>query len=424
VRKDDAMSKLKAARQAVAGAPIDKPIDPKLLAAQAEAAKAVTEIATAFGQHAERIAEKAEGSDLHARTLRDAANSWRAVAETEIDAIRRAKGEESLKKLKEKLAKDAQVGKSNSVPRPPTIKLASIPVQPAEQKAREFYNKALEVAPDSPVCNELRLELADMYFERGEAAPAIQLLNAAIDKNPPPEQQARLRIKLGEACLLKKDVDGAMNQATVVLQDSASPLRAAAYLLKAKTHMAQKSWGEAATVLTRFRGGGTKYSNAGAVTEEGLARLAETYAATNAWAESQAAYQELIAKFGGGRFAAEARYGIGFALQQAKQFDKAIEAYADVTRRTSAEVAAKAQLQIGLCRAEQKRWQDAVNEFLVVPGTYDYADFAAQANLEAGKALVELKQPAQAKDVLQRVVRDHPGTEWATQAQKKLASIQ
>jgi hypothetical protein len=37
---------------------------------------------------------------------------------------------------------------------------------------------------------------------------------------------------------------------------------------------------------------------------------------------------------------------------------------------------------------------------------------------------VELKQPAQAKDVLQRVVRDHPGTDWAQQAQKRLASIQ
>jgi len=44
--------------------------------------------------------------------------------------------------------------------------------------------------------------------------------------------------------------------------------------------------------------------------------------------------------------------------------------------------------------------------------------------LAAGKALVELKQPAEAKDVLQRVVRDHPGTEWAQQAEKRIAEIQ
>jgi TolA-binding protein len=59
-----------------------------------------------------------------------------------------------------------------------------------------------------------------------------------------------------------------------------------------------------------------------------------------------------------------------------------------------------------------------------VPGTYDYADVAASASLEAGKALVEMKEPAKAKDVLQRVVRDYSGTEWATAAQKRLAEIQ
>ena len=48
-----------------------------------------------------RIAEKMEGSDLHVRTLRDAAASWRAIADAEIETIRRAKAEESLKKLKD-----------------------------------------------------------------------------------------------------------------------------------------------------------------------------------------------------------------------------------------------------------------------------------------------------------------------------------
>ena len=94
-----------------------------------------------------------------------------------------------------------------------------------------------------------------------------------IDAKPPAEQLARLRVKLGEAYLLKNDVNGAMGQATLVLADAASPVRAAAYLLKGKTHMAQKSWGEAAGVLTRFRGGGEKYVNAGPVTEEGLVTL-------------------------------------------------------------------------------------------------------------------------------------------------------
>lgn len=424
VRKDEALNKLRSARQAVASAPIEKPVDAKLLEGEAAAIKQVTEIANAFGEHADRIADKAAGSDLHVRTLRDAASSWRAIADAEIETIRRDRAAESLKKLKDKLAKDKVVGKSNSVPRPPEIKLASVPVTPAEQKAREFYNKALEAGPDSPVCNELRLELAQMYYDRGEADPAIQLLNAAIDRNPPPELQNQLRVKLGNAFLMKKDADAALNQALQALADANSPLRPAAYLIKGRALAMQKNWGEAITVLSRYRTGAEKYLNAGPVTEEGLVRLAEAYAASGNWPESRATYEHLIGRFGGSKWLPEARFGIGWSHQQLKEFDAAVQAYADVTRRTSSDLAARAQLQIGLCRAEQKRWQDAVNELLLVPGTYDYAEFAAKASLAAGKALVELKQPAEAKDVLQRVVRDHPGTEWAQQAEKRIAEIQ
>lgn len=423
VRKDEAVNKLKAARQAIAGLPLDKPADAKMLTAQAEAIKELSEIAAAFGEHADRIADQSAGSDLHIRTLRDAASSWRAVAEAETESVLRTRAEESLKKLKEKLAKDPPVGKSNSVPRPPQIKLASIPISPAEQKARDYYSKALDANADSPLCDSMRLELAQMYVDRGEADPAIQLLSAALDKNPPADQQQQLRIKLGNIYLMKKDAAGALNQAALALADTASPYRAAAYLVKGKAYMLQKNWSEAITVLTRYRSGAARYLNAGPVTEEGLLMLAESYAATKSWGESQATYEHLIGRFGGSKWLPEARFGIGYALQQQKQFDRAVEAYADVTRRTSSEVAARAQYQIGLCRAEQKRWQDAVNELLVVPGTYDYAEWAANASLEAGKALVELKQSAQAKDILQRVVRDHPGTEWAQTAQKRLAEI-
>lgn len=425
VRKDEALSKLKAAAQAVAAVPVDQAVDPKLTEAQAEAVKGVTEIATALAEHAERIAEKMEGSDLHVRTLRDAGASWRAVAETEIEAARRTRGAESLKRMKERLAKEPAVkGKSNSVPRPPEVRLASIPVTPAEQKARDLYNKALDAAPDSPICNEMRLDLAKMYVDRGEADPAIQLLSAALDKNPAPEQAVRLRVRLGNAYLMKKDAAGAMREALAALENANSPTRPAAYLVKGRAQMLAKDYGAAIITLSRYRNGAEKYVQAGMVTEEGLMRLAEAYAAAGSWEESRATYEHLLGRFPQGRFVTEAKFGEGLALQKAKQFDRAVEAFQDVTRRTGSELAAKAQMQIGLCRAEQKRWDDAVNELLVVPGTYDYADVAASASLEAGRALVEMKEPEKAKDVLQRVVRDYSGTEWATAAQKRLAEIQ
>jgi TolA-binding protein len=273
------------------------------------------------------------------------------------------------------------------------------------------------------VCGEIRLELAQMHVDRGEADPAIQLLTAAIDQNPPLDVLQKLRVKLGNAYLLKKDAKGAMDVALLALNDASSPLRPAEYLVKGKAFMAEKNWPEAITVLTRFQAGAQKYVTAGVVTEEGLLRLAEAYGEAESWEQSRAMYEAFLARYGQSRWVPEARFGLGVALQKTKQFDRAVEAFADVTRRTSSEMAARAQLQIGLCRAEQKRWQDAVNELLTVPGTYDYAETAAHASLEAGKALVQLKKPDEAKDVLKGVMRDHPGTEWAQQAEKTLAGI-
>jgi cellulose synthase operon protein C len=234
----------------------------------------------------------------------------------------------------------------------------------------------------------------------------------------------KLRVWLGNAYLVKRDPGGAMQQALAALENSASPSRPAAYLVKGRAQMLAKDYGAAIGTLARYRSGAEKYVQAGAVTEEGLARLGEAYAAAGNWGESRATYEHLLGRFPNGKWATEARFGKALALQKAGQFDRAVEAYQEVTRKTGSEVAARAQMQIGLCRAEQRRWQDAVNALLVVPGTYGYADVAASASLEAGKALVELKEPDKAKDVLRRIVRDHPGTEWATLAQKRLSEIQ
>jgi TolA-binding protein len=120
---------------------------------------------------------------------------------------------------------------------------------------------------------------------------------------------------------------------------------------------------------------------------------------------------------------ADARYGIGLAWQRQGQFDNAVAAYTEVTRRTVAETAARAQLQIGLSRLEQKKYQEAAQALMVVPLAYDYPEFHGQALCEAARAYVELKQPAEAAKLLHRVMKDFSKSPWAEVAQKRLAEI-
>src|SRR5262249_11298111 len=119
----------------------------------------------------------------------------------------------------------------------------------------------------------------------------------------------------------------------------------------------------------------------------------------------------------------EARYGIGWAWQQQRQFDNAVNAYNQVTAHTATETAAKAQLQIGLCRLEQKRPADAVPALMVVPFTYDSPELSAVALLEAARAYSDLKQPDKAANLLRRVIRDHPKSKWAEAAKDRLAAL-
>src|SRR5262249_32177128 len=113
-------------------------------------------------------------------------------------------------------------------------------------------------------------------------------------------------------------------------------------------------------------------------------------------------------------------YGMGWALQEQKNYDGAANAYSVVVGRTATDLAAKSQLQIGLCRMEQKRYLDAANAFLVIPTTYDYPEIQAAALLNAGKAYLQLTQNDQANRQFERLLRDFPGTPWADAAKEKL----
>ena len=159
------------------------------------------------------------------------------------------------------------------------------------------------------------------------------------------------------------------------------------------------------------------------VTDHALLRLGHVYASLTQWDQSRQSMEILLQRFPQSPWVHDARYGIGWAWQNQKQHDNAVNTYKQVTGGTAAEVAAKAQLQIGLCRLEQKRHQEAANALLVVPFTYDYPDLSALALCEASRCFVELKQPDQAAKLLEKVVKDHPQSQWAQVAKLRLAEI-
>ena len=157
--------------------------------------------------------------------------------------------------------------------------------------------------------------------------------------------------------------------------------------------------------------------------DRALARLGFAFAQSNQWEPSRACYEALVSRFPQSPWLDEARFGMGWALQSQKRYDDAVNLYTDLTHRTSAEPAAKAQVNIGVCRIEQKRPADALTALLAVPLIYDYPDCSAAACYQAARAHFDNQKPQEAADLLHRVVKEFPASEWAALAQKRLAEM-
>ncbi len=376
-----------------------------------EGVRRLHEAAKLLENHAEQL-KKQPGGDLRARTLYEVAWTYRELAAPEVESAREAQVQALLKKLGKQVAKFGT----------PHIPRSKIPLQPAEQKARAVYRTLINDFADLPLNTEARFELAELLAQRGEHDQAVKLLTEGLDKEPPPELAAKIRLRLGACHASRGNLKGALAQFNAVANDPKSPLAAQAHYRAGECLLHAKEYGEAIKRLALFRDNG-QFQNVPGVTDRALLRLGHAYAHIKDWERSRQAHEQCAGRFPTGPWAHEARYGVGWAWQQVKQYDQAVNWYTQVTNGTVTETAAKAQLQIGLCRLEQKRYPEAASALLVVPFTYDYKEYSAVALLEAARAFAELKQTDQAARLLRRVVRDHPQTPWAEAAQDRLERL-
>jgi TolA-binding protein len=351
--------------------------------------------------------------EARGRMLYEAAWGSRLLAEPEIAAARAAIQQEAIKKLNSSSSKFAL----------PEVPLDKVPLQPSEKRARGLYKTLIDQVGDFPIATEARFELAELLAQRNEHDAAVQLLNDVLDKEPALELTERIRLRLGGIHAAKGNIKAALQQFDAVASNPKSPLLGWAHYRAGEALIQNKQYPDAIKRLAIFRDQGA-WQNVAGLTDRALMRLGYSYALDKNWDQSRVAYERLVNAFPNSPWHDEARYGMGWALQQQKNLDGAANAYSQVVAHTATDVAAKAQLQIGLCRMAQKRYLDAANAFLVIPSTYDYPDLRAAALLEAGKAYIELGQREQANRQFERLVRDFPNTPWADTAKEKLEQKQ
>jgi TolA-binding protein len=420
--KDDGLLKVADARKKLA-APNLKPEEKA--AAEKALGDGLTDVRDAVAyleNQAEGLKNRQPPTEARARMLYEAAWGCRALAEVEVAAARAKIQQERWQKLKDDVAKKTPPGHTPPSVPAPAVSAGDVPLQPSEQKARGDYAALIASFPDLPLAGDARFELAELHAERNDHDTAIKMLREALDKEPPPELTDKVRLRLGACLAAKGDNHAALGQFAAVYGNAKSAYAGQAYYRAGECRLALGEPAEAVKVLAVFRDRG-EFQNLAGVTDKALLRLGHSLAQLKQWDASRQAHEQVAGRFPQSLWVHEARYGIGWALQNQKRFDEAVGVYQQVASGTATEVGAKAQLQIGLCRLEQKRYPEAATALLVVPFTYDYPEWNAAALVEAARTFGELKKKDQAVKLLERVIRDYPQSKWAEVAKERLASI-
>ncbi len=418
-RKDEALVKLETARKV-----LDQPAAPndQRMAANGtrdEAARLLSDAGQYLHDRAEAAGQKAAGSEGHLRLLYESAWCFRLASQAQIDSARLRLELDALAKLQQQ-AKAETPGQTPPVVRVPEILLSAIPLQVGEQRAQGEYQALIEAGPDSPLALEARLELSELLTQRDQHELAIKLLREAIDKEPPAEMTDRLQLRLANSYLAIDEIPEALRRFELLAKDEKHPLAAEARARAGECYFRQQDWPNAVQRLIPFRDL-QPFQNLFGVSDRALLKLGQAQAQLKQWDSSRQTLETLVNRFGQSRWVDEARFGIGWAFQNQNQHDQAVGQYSQVVNRTGAEVAARAQLQIGLCRLDQKKFAEAAPALMAVVSTYNVPDLSAMALFQAAQAYNELKQQPEAKKLLERVAKDHATTRWGELARTQLA---
>jgi cellulose synthase operon protein C len=320
--------------------------------------------------------DKAPSPLLQSRLFYEAAWAWRAGADEEVKAAR-ARIQEETKK-----------GDPADVP------LSAVPLQPAEKNARAAYESLIAAQPELlPLAAQARLELAEVHLQRGEpSAAAVKLLKQALDLEPAPDLSARIGLRLADCLFTGGDAVGGLRQLDRVGGLSDTPLAPVARYRAAAWIAGRGEWDKVVARLTPFRDEDA-LKKLDSVTDKALLLLGNAYAALGRFAPSTQAYEQLLATFADSSWRRHAYYGEAMNLQKQKKYSEAAAAYLHAYSLAPPDVAARAQIQIGVCEVEMGQYAEAAETLLAA---YDpaFPDLNVFALREAAYAQAKLGSPA------------------------------
>jgi TolA-binding protein len=288
------------------------------------------------------------------------------------------------------------------------------------EAAVESFHSVANAAPKGQRAAECHFRAGEALYALGKSSEAKAAYEASLTLNPPPELEERALHKLGWCAFRAGNWKEAA--AAFAHQLHARPegtLAAEATFMEAESLAKAGDWPAA---LDRFRKRAAGSSSD--LKARALFRVGQGTMHLKDWPASATAYSDLLAAFPSFDQAAEARYGLAWALQNQEQYAKAIALFEQVTHESgTTEIAAKAQFMIGECYFAEKKHAEAARQFLKGAFAYPFPEWVGNCHFEAARCFEVLRQLDQARQSYQILVSKYPKHDKAKAAAERLKEL-
>ena len=281
------------------------------------------------------------------------------------------------------------------------------------------FRKLAKDYPDSPLASESLFRVGESWYDAEAYSKAASAYGEAQRKSPGTPIAEKALHKLAWCHLKGEDYGKASAAFTTQLEEHPEgELSVDAQFLKGECQFKQDQWKPALALYAMVIS--TENENYSALA---LYRSGECAGKLQDWAGSQRFHQQVLDGFDDFEMRPEARYGVGWALQNLNKTDEAIAVYEKVCDETQTETAAKARFMIGECYFGQKKHKDATKHFLRGAFAYGHKDWSPMSLFEAARCFEVLKEVDQAKNCYQQILDKYPAHKKSGDARKRLAAL-
>ena len=223
---------------------------------------------------------------------------YRVEGDAETDMARLKLQRDAVEKVRSRWPKDqARLPPGLGAPE---IPLSDLPVQPAEKKAQETYQRVISAGAATvegqALASQVRFEMAELLSQRGDIDAAMALLATALENQPPKALAQRIKVRVAAALLVKNNPQPALMQLQPILTDKETLVGAEARYLTGEANIQQKNWPKAIEALTPFRDQ-DPYRNMPGITERALMRLGYAMEQSGQWEPGRQVYEAIVSRF-------------------------------------------------------------------------------------------------------------------------------